>query len=924
MKRITTLLASCLCTAALQAGLSRESFANPPHEARAHTWWHWMNGNVTKAGITADLEAMAAAGLGGAQIFDAGLALPKGPVDFASDEWFDCLVHADREARRLGLELCVANCSGWTSSAGPWITPALSMKFVTNTTVCVKGGGMFDGVLPLPRDVNGFYEDIAVVAIPARDGALAPPLHAMEDFDSQIFRTRGGWLLGAKEGGPVLPQRVTERYAPASSCVAPSDVVDLTRLMSPEGRLRWQAPATADRWLVMRFGYMANGRTNRSATKAGLGLECDKLDPHALDVHFDAYVGRLLKLLGPDRALTGVLLDSYEVFGQNWTRGFDTAFAAQTGYSITNYLPVMAGWPVGSAAETDRFLRDLRRVISHEFVRNYAGRLRERCRENGLKFYCEPYGNGPFNDLEFARECDIPMAEFWRPRDSGVNLAELERKGGGGYMVCRWGCKPLGNAKTVASTGHIWGRRIIGAEAFTSYPDEASGRWMEAPRYMKAQCDRILSEGVNLMILHRFVHQPWTSPARMPGMTMAAYGAHFDRTQTWWKHGAREFLDYIARAQHVLQQGEPVVDLLIITPDEAPGFGTEGTVPEGYSGDRCHPSVFSRCRREGGYIVSPGGAKYRAAVRWDGNADNALKAAGVAPDFICDCQDATWCHRRVGEDDVYFVAVPSGVARKTRLSLRDGAGRAAELWDPVSGETRAVRYETRCGRAELELECGPDWSGFIVFRGGAPRETAAPAVCAGRVEAVDVRGPWRVSFREPEAEDDIARTVMTNLVSWTASNESDIRFFSGTAAYTTSVKWDGGTCSKAVLDLGDVRDVAEVTVCGRRYPALWTPPYRVDISDALPCGAGELEIEVKVTNRWVNRLIGDEALPDDCDWDDGSNSKGCPLVTGWPKWLLDGGRSPTGRHAFSTCRFWSADDKLLPSGLLGPVKIVKE
>ena len=103
MKRITTFLAACLCTAALQAGLSRESFANPPHEARAHTWWHWMNGNVTKAGITADLEAMAAAGLGGAQIFDAGLALPKGPVDFASDEWFDCLVHAEREARRLGL-----------------------------------------------------------------------------------------------------------------------------------------------------------------------------------------------------------------------------------------------------------------------------------------------------------------------------------------------------------------------------------------------------------------------------------------------------------------------------------------------------------------------------------------------------------------------------------------------------------------------------------------------------------------------------------------------------------------------------------------------------------------------------------------------------------------------------------------------------
>ena len=121
--------------ASFSGGLSPEEFAAPPPEARPHTWWHWMNGNVTKEGITADLEAMARVGIGGAQIFDAGLALPKGPVEFASDAWFDCLVHADREARRLGIELCIANCSGWTSSGGPWITPELSMKYVASTTV---------------------------------------------------------------------------------------------------------------------------------------------------------------------------------------------------------------------------------------------------------------------------------------------------------------------------------------------------------------------------------------------------------------------------------------------------------------------------------------------------------------------------------------------------------------------------------------------------------------------------------------------------------------------------------------------------------------------------------------------------------------------------------------------------------------------
>ena len=364
-----------------------------------------MNGNVTKDGITADLEAMARVGIGGVQIFDAGLALPKGPVEFASDAWFDCLVHADREAKRLGIELCVANCSGWTSSAGPWLTPELSMKYVTNTAVRVKGGEKFDGGLPMPEKTNGFYEDIAVLAFPTP--AFAGTLHGLPDFDLQVFRGRGNFNLGAAEGGPQMPVRITDKIAPAEACIASPDIIDLTARCSRNGnelRLAWDAPPSHKAWTVLRIGYMANGRTNRSASKAGLGLECDKLDPHALDVHFDAYVGRLLKKLPKDHALNGVLLDSYEVYGQNWTRGFDRCFAEATGYSITNFLPVLAGYPVDGAERTETFLRDFRRVISTMFCRNYSGRLRERCNENGLLLYCEPYGNGPFNDLEFARE----------------------------------------------------------------------------------------------------------------------------------------------------------------------------------------------------------------------------------------------------------------------------------------------------------------------------------------------------------------------------------------------------------------------------------------------------------------------------------------------------------------------------------------
>ena len=926
-KRELCFAAVGIACAVFASGVSPEEFRSPPPSARPHTWWHWMNGNVTKAGITADLEAMAAAGIGGAQIFDAGLAIPKGPVEFASDEWFECLVHADREAKRLGIELCLANCSGWTSSGGPWVTPELSMKYVVSTEAGVKGGGRLGAALPLPGETNGFYEDIAVLAVPA---AARPVLRDMPDFGLQVFRGRGSPPFGGSGNGPQMPSAITEATAPRSACVARGDVVDLTGRMGRDGRLDWEAPPSQGGWTILRIGYMANGRTNRSASGKGLGLECDKLDPRALDAHFDAYVGRLVGMLPKDRALNGVLLDSYEVQGQNWTRGFDARFMEIAGYSITNYLPVLAGYPVGCAAETEKFLKDFRRVVSRLFARNYAGRLHERCRENGLRFYCEPYGNGPFNDLEFARECDVPMCEFWRPRNHGCDLAALERAGGGGYMMCRWGSRPLGNGKVVAATAHAWGRRLVGAEAFTSYPDEASGRWLASPRTLKLQCDRVFSDGVNMMVFHRFVHQPWTSPMRRPGMTMAAYGAHIDRTQTWWEHGAKEFFAYMARAQHLLRQGVHVADVLVCTSGDAPDYGMAEAIPAGYSGDRCHPDAFALRREEGEFVVSPGGSLYRAAAGRGEDAAAVLRRRGVSPDFVCDDRGATCIHRRVDGDDVYFVAVPNMERKTVRCSFRDGRGRTPELWNPVTGEIASAcggSFSVGAdGRTEVDLDCEPLHSVFVVFRGaaaggrgaGCGLRKGAPLWCAS------VDGPWSVAFREPGADADVVSATFPELVSWTERAEGDVRYFSGTATYRRDIALDAGRAAAARrlhLDLGKVREVAEVTVNGRSYPALWKPPYRVDITDAVASGADVLHVEVKVTNLWPNRLIGDAALPDDCEWDDGASSKGYPLVKRWPEWLRRGEPSPTGRRTFTTCRLWTKDEPLLESGLLGPVRI---
>src|SRR5450759_3035699 len=125
------LVAVALCAVTARADSLEASFQNPPDSAKPHTWWHWMNGNVTKEGITADLEAMKRVGIGGAQIFNVDSGIPHGPVQFLSPEWRELFKHAVSEANRVGLELCVHNCAGWSSSGGPWNTPEHSMQRIT-------------------------------------------------------------------------------------------------------------------------------------------------------------------------------------------------------------------------------------------------------------------------------------------------------------------------------------------------------------------------------------------------------------------------------------------------------------------------------------------------------------------------------------------------------------------------------------------------------------------------------------------------------------------------------------------------------------------------------------------------------------------------------------------------------------------------
>ncbi|HXI70203.1 MAG TPA: glycosyl hydrolase, partial [Verrucomicrobiae bacterium] len=206
-------LSLALTAATAPADPLETGFFNPPDSAKPQTWWHWMNGNITKAGITADLEAMKQIGLGGATIVNVDCGIPPGPVPFMSPEWREDFKFAVSEASRLGLELCVENCAGWSSSGGPWNTPEHAMQHVVTSETNISGEKHFSGILPQPRTQLGFYRDIAVLAFRTPDGEAAFMKSAAPKISASITNVDGGSLVDGDAGTFVtLPTNILPQF----------------------------------------------------------------------------------------------------------------------------------------------------------------------------------------------------------------------------------------------------------------------------------------------------------------------------------------------------------------------------------------------------------------------------------------------------------------------------------------------------------------------------------------------------------------------------------------------------------------------------------------------------------------------------------------------------------------------------------------
>lgn len=571
-------------SAAHSAGVSpaastelQAEFRDPPDSARPWVYWFWKNGNISREGITEDLEAMKRVGIGGVILMEVALVTPPGPIEFFSEPWRDLFRHAVSEATRLGLQISVNSAPGWTGSGGPWVKPEQSMQKVVGSETQVSGPRVFDQILPQPETVQGFYRDIAVLAFPTPSGQ-----DRIADIREKALYERGpiSSMPGVRPSFPAVPQTPD---VPDQHCVSVKATRQLTDHMDGSGRLVWQVPA--GEWTIVRLGCTSTGQTNRPAALPG--LECDKLDPAALDEHFAHFTAQLLRDVGgaAGSSLVATHLDSWEVGGQNWTGRFREEFQARRGYDPLPYLPAMLGWFVESPEISERFLWDLRQTVSDMIVEYHGRHMRTLANQHGLWFSIEPYDMTPCDDMTLGATADVPMCEFW------TNTFDTR------YSV-----------KEATSVGHVYGRPIIAAEAFTS-----TESWLFHPATMKPFGDWAFAEGVNRFVIHRYVHQPFAQIR--PGLSLGPHGIHYERTQTWWEL-THPWHTYLARCQHLLQQGTPVADILYLSPEGAPNvFQRPDPEPVGYHYDACTPeALLERISVHNGRLVRQDGESYALLV----------------------------------------------------------------------------------------------------------------------------------------------------------------------------------------------------------------------------------------------------------------------------------------------------------------------
>jgi hypothetical protein len=729
---------------------------------------------------------------------------------------------------------------------------------------------------------------------------------------------------------------------PAADAVRKADVIDLTAKMHADGTLDWTPPA--GKWVVLRIGYSLTGHQNSPASPEATGLEVDKLNRGYVKAYFDNYLNQYKDATGGmmgKRGLQYVITDSWEAGTANWTDDMMAEFRKRRGYDMKPWIPALAGHVVESSEATDRFLWDFRRTLEDLVAEYHYDQLTEILKERGMARYSESHESGRAfiaDGMEVKRTAAVPMSAMWTNGPGRAN----ER-----YDA---------DIRESASVAHIWGQNLVAAESLTA--SSSAGAWAFSPETLKPTADRELSMGLNRFVIHCSVHQ--ATDDKIPGLGLGPFGQWFNRHETWAEQ-AKPWTTYLTRSSYLLQQGKFVADIAYYYGEDsnitALFAANPPPIPAGYGFDYVNSDGLLKLTTvaANGNITTPSGMSYRilaldpnaqhmplavlrkirdmvaagatvvgpkpidspslhddqeefqtiAGKLWGagagkgkvfgtGTISEALTALQAEPDFEYTKPqpdtELAFVHRKLTDGDVYWVSHRNTRTDEVEATFRV-QGKAPEFWHADTGTVEPASYRSEKGRTIVPLTLLANDAVFVVFRtaSAAPqRSVAKPA----ETQLTSIQGSWDVSFQPKRGAPE--KATLPALASWHENSDPGVKYFSGTGAYTKTVDAPADwfrTGAKLWLDLGDVKNIAEVTVNGKALGTVWKAPFRVDVTAALKPGANTLEI--RVTNLWVNRLIGDQQ----------------PGVTQ--------------KLTYTAQQFYRADSPLLPSGLLGPVQVVR-
>jgi hypothetical protein len=464
---------------------------------------------------------------------------------------------AAKEAGRLGMKLVIT--VGLASTSGDIALEDGQQRLVWSETD-VDGGSDTDVLLAAPR--RAVSASRVVVASMVRESSEAG-LH------------------------PESLRPVAVLAVPNQHHVSLAEVIDVSNRVDVAGRLHWTAPS--GKWRVLRFCYEPTRMTN------AWGLYTDAMSAQALDHTWKVTIGRIIQEMTAEerRGLYGIEDDSWEAGVSTWTQNFPEEFQHRRGYRINSWLPALAGIDLGSAEITAGVRRDYYRTIADLIAENHYGHLAELARRNGLVSFSEAAGpNSAELDPEqnFAH-IDVPMGEYWAPSQ---HRPTPKRR----FLM-----------HDAASSGHVYGQRVIGCESLTS----VGPHWEEALFDLKNTADQGFTEGCKPNFIHNFSQSP--SVTARPGYVYFA-GTHYERGVTWWNQ-TPAFNAYLGRVAFMLQQGRFVADALYFRGD---AIGQVEQLKQalpavGYDHDNINlDALIRRLSVQDGLLTLPDGMTYRMLV----------------------------------------------------------------------------------------------------------------------------------------------------------------------------------------------------------------------------------------------------------------------------------------------------------------------